>query len=413
MPNFMITGTNFMNKGAQSMLFTCTEEIRSLFPDAKVYYKAAVSLGDRKLYSNYHFIPVFINDYSYKVALFKIKYIPSIIVGIIKSTLKCILKRGNKPFEIFELRKAAKDVDYFLDASGYCLTSKWGVDPHLEYYSNFQIAKKYDSQVILLPQSFGPFDYSKECIFLDELNMKYLNEALLVFAREYEGKKILETRYGLKNVEVSCDMVLTTDFLTEERVFKNKTSCINLPIVAKGSVGIIPNVRCLKNGNDNTIYSLYQKIIAFLLKSGKRVYLFRHSSEDLSFCEKLKGFYPDDERVVLITNDFNCFETAEFEKNFDFLIAARFHSIVHAFRVGTPCILLGWAVKYRELASIMNQEAYVFDITTDKINDEKILLALSDMVMKSEYESTVIKDRLNQLKKEKNCFKTLFEKIRV
>ena len=70
--------------------------------------------------------------------------------------------------------------------------------------------------------------------------------------------------------------------------------------------------------------------------------------------------FASSENVYFIEDDMNCLEYGGFVKQFDFIIASRFHAIVHAYKENVPAIILGWAVKYHELAKNLNQEKFVF-----------------------------------------------------
>lgn len=411
MPNFMITGTNFLNKGAQSMLFTCTEELRSRFPDSKIYYKAAVGLGNIKLYDNYHFIPVYVCPESYDTIDYSIIKTWKILFRIAKSTILFLLNKGHRPLEVLELRKVIRSIDYYIDASGYCLTSKWGIEAHKDYYSNFTLAKKNNAKVFLMPQSFGPFSYSKNLAWLDKKNKEVLTEASLIFSREQEGRELLKTHYQITNVLTANDMVLLTDKLKPSLVYKIEREII-VPSVVSGSVGIVPNIRCLKNGNEEKVFELYRIVIRKILEQGKCVYIFRHSSEDLDMCRKIAVSFKNNEKVFLIENDFDCFETSEFVSKFIFIIGARYHSVIHAYRRHVPCILFGWAVKYQELAKSLGQFRFVFDITDDKINTEGIVNSILYLLENYEVEANNIKNALEKLRSQNNCFDILEQYIR-
>ena len=81
--------------------------------------------------------------------------------------------------------------------------------------------------------------------------------------------------------------------------------------------------------------------------------------------------------MFLYRNEFESGEYSLMVRQFDFIIASRFHSIVHAYKEGVPAIIFGWATKYQELAGHFDQSKFVFDIT-DKPNDkfEAIVYAL-------------------------------------
>ena len=92
-------------------------------------------------------------------------------------------------------------------------------------------------------------------------------------------------------------------------------------------------------------------------------------------------------------------------KQFDFLIASRYHSIIHAYKEGIPCVALGWAVKYQELLELFNQSNYVFDVRNMN-NFVEILNAVVWLDKKHLLESKKIKKELFEVQKE-NCFDIL------
>ena len=46
MKNFMITGANFRNKGAQAMLFVTVSELRQRYPDFDIFFDSLEDLND-------------------------------------------------------------------------------------------------------------------------------------------------------------------------------------------------------------------------------------------------------------------------------------------------------------------------------------------------------------------------------
>ena len=93
----------------------------------------------------------------------------------------------------------------------------------------------------------------------------------------------------------------------------------------------------------------------------------------------IKNLFPSDNNnnnIILIDKEFSCLEYNEFVKKFNFLICSRFHGLVHAYKNIVPCIALGWAVKYRELAENLGQQNYIFDITDERTSDSEIITAI-------------------------------------
>ncbi|PUU98125.1 hypothetical protein DCD76_18895, partial [Acinetobacter baumannii] len=77
---------------------------------------------------------------------------------------------------------------------------------------------------------------------------------------------------------------------------------------------------------------------------------------------------------------------------------------VHAYKNNVPCILFGWAVKYRELAQLMYQQRYIFDITAPNLDTRNILSAIRDMENNAELNRKILRERLAQVQANSSCF---------
>ena len=123
---------------------------------------------------------------------------------------------------------------------------------------------------------------------------------------------------------------------------------------------------------------------------------------DAALCRELKEAFSADRSVVLLDGDFSCLEFNELVKNFAYLVASRFHSIVHAFKNGTPCIALGWATKYADLLTLFGQEQYVLDFR-DEIGAGAVSSAIEKMDSAYQEESAKIRKKLVSVQ-EQNVF---------
>ena len=93
-------------------------------------------------------------------------------------------------------------------------------------------------------------------------------------------------------------------------------------------------------------------------------------------------------------------------KNFDFVIASRYHSIIHGYEVGVPAVIIGWAEKYHELANLFEQEEFIFD-TREKINLDDLSIAINKMLN----EGPKISKNIALLKKKITSGSYIFEEI--
>lgn len=119
------------------------------------------------------------------------------------------------------------------------------------------------------------------------------------------------------------------------------------------------------------------------------VYLIRHSGEDLEACKNIKNLFDEKDNVRIISNDLTPSEFENLISKFEFSIGSRFHSIVHSYQVATPCIILGWATKYKELAEYFDQSDYVFDVRHN-INTSLFIEIMNNLINKIPEEKSKI-----------------------
>ena len=267
------------------------------------------------------------------------------------------------------------------------------------------MARAFNVLIILMPQSFGPFNFGEMQKVIDEEIISTLNYPKKIFAREYDGLIPLRQKYGLENVSIHPDLVLASPSVNPNDIFKTPPKFSVPKVLPESCVGMVPNLRSFdRSGNSWQTLQAFYEIINFLLKEGKLVYLFRHSVEDITPCRWLKSLFADDVRVILWENDFSCFEYDEVCRQFDFMIVGRFHGIVHAYKNNVPCLLMGWAVKYQELASLMYQSQYIFDLSAKEINMREIFSAIHDMENNLDLNKKILSERLKQIQQSCSCF---------
>lgn len=212
-------------------------------------------------------------------------------------------------------------------------------------------------------------------------------------------------RYGLRNVELTYDMVLASSIEDYSPALRKPLE-MQLPEIHENSICLIPNVRTNDNGSGFSI-NLYRTAIREALSQNLYVYLTYHSSQDNALCAELKTAFADDDRVVLLEHDHSCMEFNELVKRFCFVVASRFHAIVHALKNGIPCIAIGWAVKYIDLLNLFGQGDYMFDLR-QRVEPEEICRAVAAMNENYAEESRKIRAVLPELQKE-NVFDLIKE----
>ncbi len=401
----LITGANYNNKGAQSMLFITIDEIKKRIPDSEVYFGCAT--GDPKL-SQVLFKQINFSREGRYIALGGGQALFNFAVAIAKALIFMVKGKKSNIWNFFDAKKYISDMDMIIDVSGFALGDKWSKRTNENFLNTIRLAKRHNIPIFIMPQSFGPFRYSEKLEYLHEEIKNLLAYPEVVYAREQEGYDFLTKDYGLTNVKLSRDLVLQNKEVELSHVFEN-TPKLNVPnLETEGNVGVLPNNQCFVHGDEDMVLGHYKAIVDELLRHGKSVYLFRHSAKDLEYCKKIYELYEGVEQVHLLQDDFSCLEYEEFVKKFEFIICSRFHGIVHAYKNYVPAIALGWAVKYRELTGAVGQGEYIFDITDKACKQEALVQAVSNMIANVEKEKETIKQHVVELQAE-NCFECLSE----
>lgn len=382
-----------MNKGAQAMTLIAVHELRERFPDHRIYLYSPVDLANPKLNKD-----VFTFDF---IGWYPIKF-----ARCQHNPLRRVVTLLRSRSELLEAEAVYRNTDFIVDVSGYALGSNWNDKVCNDFLDILEFANGFGIPVYLMPQSFGPFDFGANRQALNARIQKLLPTAKIIFAREQEGYDALTNTYGLKNVSLAHDLVLSNKGIDLANVFVS-VHPFDLPEIQPNSVAVVPNSMNSNVSSQDTVLSIYTEAINTLLNRGKTVYLISHSAMDAALCRELKEAFSADRSVVLLDGDFSCLEFNELVKNFAYLVASRFHSIVHAFKNGTPCIALGWATKYADLLTLFGQEQYVLDFR-DEIGAGTVSSAIEKMDSAYQEESAKIRKKLVSVQ-EQNVFDVIMQ----
>ncbi len=362
----IITGGQFGNKGAEAMTYIAIDEIRKRWPECEplmYYYHESDKLQEEK----YCFKLIRSNNIGEKYM---------------------VLSR--------EYKNILKNTEAIIDVSGYAVGSDWSYGANLSFiFSRLMVAKKYNIAVYLMPQSFGPFEFKG--IFgaiIKHLYKKYLPGVKVIMARENESVNQLK-QFNLNNIIKTEDLVLSNKGIDINNIFKNPSIlCLDDANIPEKSVLIIPNSNNYRYASKEAMSNLYGQIINKLSSLGYNIFLTYHSKEDRKICFELKeSIANNDNSIVILDREYNCVEYENLVTNFDFIIASRFHAIVHAYRKHIPSIAIGWANKYKELLALLKQNHYFFDIRT--INNDYLIKAIENMSNNYNNESIIIEDKMN------------------
>lgn len=365
----LITGGNLVNKGAQAMVFVAVDEVKRRFPDKEVVVVSDVDAArSPEELARYNFL------FRDGTCIYGWKY-------------KLVQHRYGKLDRYKDAATIRNNIDMIVDVSGYTFGSNWGVLANVLAAYRCTWAKRRYTPTYFMPQSFGPFEWTGiKAKVADYFLRHWLATAKVIYAREKESYELFRRRYRIQATAYAVDLVLQNRGVDYGRIFKDvpqadgtKSTDLyvtekDLPSIRPHSVGILPSIRSDQYGGAERMDALYRGMIDKLLEMGRTVYLIRHATEDLECCRRIKAFYEKEQRVILLEEDFECFAYSALAARFDYLVASRYHAVVHAYKAGTPCIVPGWAVKYRELLQLFEQDAYSLDVRTVTPEEAKDLL---------------------------------------
>lgn len=397
---YVIKGGEFNNKGAEAMSLIAMYNIFSRDSQAEIYfydYGYDVGMADDLDITIFRADRTYIH---YLAGHAKLQY----YLQRIKNHAKKYLKKEwyIEPQEYGNVKKILSEADYFIDISGYYLTTRFN-DDHVDFYLAWLEALMRlnpNCKIFLMPQSFGPFDET-----FDRNRAYYiLSRCSRIYAREMSAERDLKN-LGLNNVEFCYDSVLIESNYVPSKILRNyEKYLLHKPGIRNKSVAIIPNTRLVDAGgmNKKKLLELYIRIIEEL-QDFYTIYLIPHAGEDMKICTEIKEKYSDNDHIQVITQVLNSFVFEDVVKNMDFIIASRYHSIIHAYRGGVPAIILGWSDKYSEVAKRFEQNNYLIDI--DEM--ESVIRKVNKLKENYDIESSVIKNCLAKVQSSYDCYSFL------
>ena len=263
------------------------------------------------------------------------------------------------------------------------------------------LAHKYHKKIFLLPQSFGPFDFSTS----NDKLIQILSLCDKIFCREEDGYNLLKS-YHLQNIVLSNDLVLESS-QPYEGIYKHlKSKTFNFAPHERRAL-IVPNKRVFERADNDMLSKIYQNSIQMLLEKSYKVYIASYDLGDVDLSKDIKNLFPNNQNVILIETFFNCIDFTRMLPHFDVLISSRFHSIVHAYKNFIPAMVIGWAVKYISLTKKMGQEKYMFD-ARQEIYCNEFNKKLEYMITHLEQEKDTINKHLLQIQ-QNSCFNILWK----
>lgn len=387
-----IVGGELFNKGGQAMTFTVVHQVTKRYPQKDIY------LLSRR---DYERDPNDKAQYEFEI----LPWGPEIRLSLLSPGLDVVNTNQYSKEDRTKVRRVLRDCSKLIDINGLALSSQMSTAGSFGYLVDIMIAKEYDVPMYIFPQSIGPFNYpTTSSLLLNPLMQTYLGYPEIISPRERAGVEALAP-YTRSNVHQEFDIVLQDEGYDLGNIYASEPN-LKRKELDTDAVGIVPNSKVFERAEPEDIYSLYETAIDLLLKERNNIYVFRHSVEDLELCRKIKSRYSDTDNVRLFEEDLDAPELEHIIGQCDFLIASRYHSIVHAYKNAVPVIAIGWAVKYEELLEAFDQCEYFFE-GREKIDTDSFVRAVKQMNEQWMEESEIIQAKLQEVQRD-NLFDRFF-----
>ena len=372
MYKILLIGGEFVNKGAEAMIFST----KSLLEKYSVDPEIVVATYEKKnVGTEYQGLTIIGNKWLKGKAILYVK----LLIPIIGKKLV----KGN-------LLRRYEEADVVINIGGFSLSDKQSLQGNILYCIEIMLCRLMKKPFASFPQDMGPFRTPLRRFLVK----RYLPKAKVIFVRSEKSKKYLD-EIGIKNVHVSPDLAFNFQPSNNTRVDKIMSDC---EIPKKPFICIIPNMRVYERNNEY-IDSL-SHLVDFICDTFKINVLllpheFKHDKKDDRFViEKIIDNIKHKDRVFQITREYPACDLKGIISKADILISSRFHGAIAGLSTCVPTMVIGWAHKYRELMASVGQEEFALDyqnINIDNITEKLTYLNEHKKEIKKELESIIPK----------------------
>ncbi|MBR3314403.1 MAG: polysaccharide pyruvyl transferase family protein [Atopobiaceae bacterium] len=415
----VILGGELRNRGAQAMTFRAIAAVRELLPGIEPVvasnHDAPLELIDivkgkhaRPDQSNLAFDVIrFDVDLLYGSSAGRFDL--SSALALAKTEAKGIVRMSST----IKTKRILDEAALCIDISGFAFGAQWSFRNCQRYLNKLELLRERGIPTYIMPQSFGPFEFADptQTETIRSRAAELLLYPRMICAREQQGFADMKALCPGARLSLEEDLVLAGGPIDPASVFVDPSVIPPVPSVGEPPlVGIVPNRRTFDHGDETSVLTLWGLVVEELLSLGYRVCIIRHAEDDGSRCRQIKALFEDNARVSLLKDELYCFQYEDIFSRCDFLVASRFHAIVHAYRCGVPCVVLGWATKYEELLERFAQESFVHDVRN--LNDTAmahIVASVRHMANHHDEESTRIATHLAELHSTSDVFERLAE----
>lgn len=225
-------------------------------------------------------------------------------------------------------------VDAVLDASGYAYGDRWETPAKCSLLRHARAWKGQGRKVVLLPQSFGPFDNPDWKGVLQAA----AHHVDLIFARD-------TTSYdALRQMDLQTELHQAPDFTVGVHGYLPVGNCVD-----NETALVVPNQRVRDKGEDRTGDDYLQFLVSateILRRRQLKVMALSHSSGDDELINDWQSKSREPVKVIRERHPLIIKGLLSVPK---LVVGSRFHALASAMLQQVPCIGVGWSHKYSHL----------------------------------------------------------------
>jgi len=266
-----------------------------------------------------------------------------------------------------------------------------------QYLWRLYISVKLDKPLAIYSISFGPIPKNRLFKFV---SLYVLRNSEFLSLRDKQSQTYAE-EYNLKHIPsidtAFLDNTFSKDLPTEINNIKERKYVV-----------VVPNDLyswhpCYRNLSKKYLDNIYLSIINLFTSKGLNVVLLPQLfgiQNDSRYFERLCLQLPNKKNVCIIPADYNCDMQQAVVNKAEFLVGARYHSIVFAIRGNTPFIALSYEHKAKHMLSLLSLDRYAVDL--EQVLDQDFSSELVEKIEACSHNCETIKQELSLAKNKAN-----------
>lgn len=399
-----LRGANFVNKGAELMLYSALHHIQMHFPSSSVAVSQRIGTYEKRRSLDLKDL-VYIDGHRFPGVCFIYNSLAK-AYSTRKSTLNPgasyqqfsqdttrsgnLLRRAITRFRELNVAQnshavVGADVDIVLDLSGFAYGDPWGAKKCWRAVEYYRRVRRNGGRIILMPQQLGPFSDVKVAHAFRALS----SQCDLIFARDKESYEAAASIIPHNNIlKQAPDFTVTQRGIIPEGKDRSHAACI------------IPNFKMIEETTPEVRAAyprLLHRCVVKLRERGIACFVLLHefSGRDLEIAEVLRKKVGDIEVIA----EENPLRIKGIIGSSFLAVGSRFHGLVNSLSQSVPSIGTSWSHKYQMLFVEYGCAELIISPLISELELEDIINRLLDDECRALLSQTLHKNYLAQLEK--------------